>query len=652
MRHFVVRLSASPRLVLAPGKTRASHSPEEACPRGVLEAPRAILGASGCMARVLLRGCLAMNAQSEPFANNQTLHAWIQAIAQHTQPARIHICDGSEEERATIERSMVAVGSLTELDPKLHPRSFLCRSDPTDVARTEHLTFISTPQRQEVGPTNNWMSHDEAQQRVWPLFEGAMQGRTMYVVPYLMGPAGSRFSRVGIEITDSPYVVLNLRIMTRMGQLALSYAGAAKDVVRGVHSLGDLSPERRFIVHFPENLEIWSIGSGYGGNALLSKKCHALRIASVQARQEGWLAEHMLILGLTNPQGRTHYVAAAFPSACGKTNLAMLVPALPGWKVDTVGDDICWMHPEPDGRLWAINPENGMFGVAPGTSLKTNPNAMQALGHDVIFTNVALRGGRRVWWEGQSKLDDHERLEDWRGASWTAQTATAPAAHPNSRFTAPLRQCPSATGSFDLATGVPISAIIFGGRQSKLAPLVYEARNWRHGVYVGATMVSETTAAATGAVGVARHDPMAMLPFCGYNMGDYFAHWLNIGTTLHRTPKIFHVNWFRTGDDGKFLWPGFGDNIRVLQWILERVDGTAAVREAAIGLLPHEDAIDLSGMALPKGRMAQLLAIDSGAWLENAGRTAEFLGRFEGRLPGDLLFEHRALVKRLQGPRL
>jgi len=584
---------------------------------------------------------------NEPLATNRALRAWIQAIADHTQPARIHYCDGSDEERAALEREMVAAGSLIELDPETHPRSFLHRSDPTDVARTEHLTFISTPRPEDAGPTNNWMSQEDAQQRVWPLFMGAMKGRTMYVVPYLMGPAGSRFSRVGVEITDSPYVVLNLRIMARMGRVALERLGQSEGFVRGVHSLGDLSPERRFIVHFPETLEIWSIGSGYGGNALLSKKCHALRIASVQARQEGWLAEHMMILGLTSPKGRTHYVAAAFPSACGKTNLAMLVPTLPGWKVETIGDDICWMHPGEDGRLWAINPENGMFGVAPGTNQKTNPNAMQSLGHDVIFTNVALRAGRRVWWEGMSTLDEHELVEDWRGNTWTATGATSPAAHPNSRFTAPLRQCPSAMGSFELFTGVPISAIIFGGRRSKIGPLVYEARSWQHGVYVGATMVSETTAAATGAVGVPRNDPMAMLPFCGYHMGDYFAHWLAVGAKLRRAPKIFHVNWFRTGDDGRFLWPGFGDNIRVLQWILDRVDGAAAARDAAIGYLPHEESIDLSGMSFPRERLFQLFAVDGGAWLQEAGRALEFLGRFAGRMPDGLLAEHHALVKRL-----
>jgi phosphoenolpyruvate carboxykinase (GTP) len=464
-----------------------------------------------------------------------------------------------------------------------------------------------------------------------------------------MGPVGSRYSRVGVEITDSPYVVLNLRIMTRMGRQALEHLGQSEHFVRGVHSLGDLSPDRRFIVHFPGTSEIWSIGSGYGGNALLSKKCHALRIASVQAKNEGWLAEHMLILGLTNPQGETHYVAAAFPSACGKTNLAMLVPNLSGWKVDTVGDDICWMHPGEDGRLWAINPESGMFGVAPGTSVKTNPNAMRSLSHDVIFTNVALRADHQVWWEGMSKLGEHEFVEDWKGTTWTARNAVAPAAHPNSRFTVPLAQCPSASGSFNVATGVPISAIIFGGRRAKLAPLVYEARSWRHGVYVGATMVSETTAAATGAIGIARNDPMAMLPFCGYNMGDYFAHWLSVGKKLPRAPKIFHVNWFRTGESGRFLWPGFGDNIRVLKWILDRVDGTAATRETPIGLLPHEDAIDLSGMDFPKERLFELLAVDGSAWLEEAARTRAFLGRFGSHLPRGLLTEHRSLLQRLQG---
>ncbi len=583
---------------------------------------------------------------SEVLPANQALRAWVQAVADHTQPKRIHYCTGSEAERAAIERELVAAGTLLALDPKVHPGSFLARSDPSDVARTEHLTFISTEHAVDAGPNNNWMSEADANKRVWPLFAGAMKGRTLYVVPYVMGPAGSGFSRVGVEITDSPYVVLNMRIMTRMGKVALDQLGNSDTFVRGLHSLGDLSPDRRFIVHFPQRREIWSIGSGYGGNALLSKKCHALRIASVQAREEGWLAEHMLILGLTSAEGRTHYVAAAFPSACGKTNLAMLVPSLPGWKVDTVGDDICWMQPGADGRLWAVNPEYGMFGVAPGTSLKTNPNAMHSLSHDVIFTNVALREGQRAWWEGMSKLDDHEVLQDWRGAAWRPGSTTT-AAHPNSRFTVALRQCPSTTDTYELSTGVPISAIIFGGRRSKLAPLVYEARSWRHGVYVGATMVSETTAAATGAVGVPRNDPMAMLPFCGYNMGDYFGHWLNLEKKLTRAPKIFHVNWFRTGDDGRFLWPGFGDNVRVLKWILERVDGTATAQDAAIGLVPQRDAIDVRGLDLSSDQLFQLLAVDGGAWLQEAGRALEFLGRFGQRLPAALLDEHASLVKRL-----
>jgi phosphoenolpyruvate carboxykinase (GTP) len=593
----------------------------------------------------------AMIADPLPVPLNQALRNWVHATASYTQPARVHWCDGSEEERVAIERAMVASRSLLELGSDIHPRSFLHRTDPSDVARTEQLTFICTSRQEEVGPTNNWMSGKDAQARVWPLFAGAMKGRTMYVVPYLMGPVGSPYSRVGVEITDSPYVVLNLRIMTRMGRRALAQLGTSEQFVRGMHSLGDLSPDKRFIVHFPDAQEIWSIGSGYGGNALLSKKCHALRIASVQAKNEGWLAEHMLVLGVTSPEGHTHYVAAAFPSACGKTNLAMLVPNLPGWKIDTVGDDICWMHPGEDGRLWAINPESGMFGVAPGTSLQTNSNAMRALTHDAIFTNVALRSRGRVWWEGMSQLAEGEVLDDWRGDPWTRSAANGPAAHPNARFTVALGQCPSASGTFDSAHGVPISAIIFGGRRAKLAPLVYETRDWRHGVYVGATMVSETTAAASGSVGVVRNDPMAMLPFCGYNMADYFAHWLAIGKSLSRPPKIFHVNWFRAGDGGRLLWPGFGDNIRVLKWILDRVEGRTAAREVAIGLLPHEKDIDISGMDLPQPRLGELLNLDTAAWKNEASRSLEFLGQFGERLPEDLLTEHRLLVQRLQACR-
>ncbi|MEY4583479.1 MAG: High confidence in function and specificity [Pseudomonadota bacterium] len=577
---------------------------------------------------------------------NDALREWVLNIAAYTKPDRIHYCDGSEAERATLVNKMCADGSLIPLSEEAHPRSYLHRSNTNDVARTEHLTFISTSDPSTVGPTNNWLSLSEAESRVWPLFSGCMTGRTMYVVPYLLGPAGSPFSRVGVQLTDSPYVVANLRIMTRMGAVAMDAIHDTGEFVRGVHSLGDLSPERRYIVHFPENATIWSIGSGYGGNALLSKKCHSLRIASVQARREGWLAEHMLIVGITNPQGAKHYIAAAFPSACGKTNLAMLVPTLPGWKIETVGDDICWMHIGDDGRLWAINPEAGMFGVAPGTSAQTNPNAMRALQHDVIFTNVALRADGTSWWEGKSPLRTREILQDWRGEAWTNAFNT-PAAHPNSRFTVALHQCPSVTGSFEDTQGVPISAIVFGGRRAKTVPLVYEARTWAHGVYMGASMLSETTAAATGAVGVPRHDPMAMLPFCGYNMGDYFRHWLEIGGKLRNPPKIFHVNWFRTDGTGKYLWPGFGENIRVLDWIIRRIQGTTEARTTLIGRVPSEGSINLEGLDLSPDSITQLFDIDPSAWLNEANRTLDFLAQFKSQLPSALLNEHQLLMARI-----
>ena len=577
---------------------------------------------------------------------NESLHDWIETIATHTQPARIHYCDGSESEHSALIREMCADRTLIPLHAERQPRSYLHRSNPNDVARTEHLTFISTPHASDAGPTNNWMSPAEAHTRVWPLFRGCMKGRTMFVVPYLMGPVESPFSRVGVELTDSPYVVANLRTMTRMGDVAMRALGASKDFVRGIHSLGDLSPERRYIVHFPESSTIWSIGSGYGGNALLSKKCHALRIASVQARKEGWLAEHMLIVGVTNPQGVKHYVAAAFPSACGKTNLAMLVPSLPGWTIETVGDDICWMHVGNDGRLWAINPEAGMFGVAPGTSLQTNPNAMRALAHDTIFTNVALESDGTPWWEGKTELAPGAVLTDWRGEPWTA-AASGPAAHPNSRFTVALGQCPSVTGSFEDPRGVPISAIVFGGRRSDTVPLVYEARTWSNGVYIGASMVSETTAAATGATGVPRHDPMAMLPFCGYNMGDYFQHWLRVGARLRNPPKIFHVNWFRRDGSGRYLWPGFGENIRVLDWILRRVEGSAEARTTPIGHVPAEHSLNLAGLTLSPDTVRGLLEVEPSAWLLEANRTLDFLAKFTTRLPSGLLNEHQLLMARL-----
>jgi phosphoenolpyruvate carboxykinase (GTP) len=579
-------------------------------------------------------------------SKNRALAQWVQQTADHATPASVHWCTGSDDEYRSLIEGMVEAKTLLPLNPSTHPGSYLHRSDSTDVARTEHLTYISTPEPKDAGPTNNWMSRQEAVERVWPLFAKAMSGRVMYVVPYLMGPAGSPYSRVGVQLTDSPYVAASLRIMTRMGRVALQALGDSSDFVRGLHSLGDLSPQRRFIVHFPNAKAIWSIGSGYGGNALLSKKCHALRIASVEARSAGWLAEHMLIAGITNPHGEKHYVAAAFPSACGKTNLAMLVPTLPGWKVETVGDDICWMHVGEDGRLWAVNPEAGMFGVAPGTSAKTNPNALAALTHDVIFTNVGLRADQTPWWEGLPGPSDEETVTDWRGNPWSKRAGDT-AAHPNSRFTVSLKQCPSVSPALEDPRGVPISAIIFGGRRAKLTPLVYESFSWNHGVYVGATMVSETTAAATGAVGVPRHDPMAMLPFCGYNMGDYFGHWISIGKKLRDPPKIFHVNWFRTDDQGELLWPGFGDNIRVLDWVLRRTSGAAGTRSTPIGLVPDDRALDLNGLDVTPQRIAQLLHVDWAAWSEECTRGRNFLAKFADRTPRELLVECAALRARL-----
>jgi phosphoenolpyruvate carboxykinase (GTP) len=578
---------------------------------------------------------------------NKELSDWVNSVASFTKPERVSFCDGGVIEARMLEERMVADGTLLRLNESSNPRSFLHRSHPSDVARTEKLTFICTESQDDAGPTNNWMAPANAESDIWPRFEGSMRGRTMYVVPYLMGPSESPYSRVGVELTDSPYVAASLRIMTRMGDVALRHLGGSSKFVKGIHSLGDLSPARRFIVHLPKRRTIWSIGSGYGGNALLSKKCHALRIASVEARDEGWLAEHMMIVGITNPKGVKHYIAAAFPSACGKTNLAMLVPSLPGWQVETVGDDICWMHVGDDGRLWAINPEAGFFGVAPGTSTKTNPNAIAAVSRDTIFTNVALTQGGAPWWEGLRPLKEDETLTDWRGNPWTP-TSGEPAAHPNSRFTVAAEQCPTVGRGFLEAKGVPISAILFGGRRAQLTPLVYEARDWAHGVYVGATLVSETTAAATGEVGVPRNDPMAMLPFCGYNMGDYFAHWLSIGRRLTRPPRVFQVNWFRTDRNGRFLWPGFGENIRVLDWILRRVDGADGGTQTPLGCVPRPDAMDLGGLGIDSDRYAALAAVDPGAWLEEADRNSAFLRRFGDRLPAVIQKEHDNLIDRLR----
>ncbi len=572
------------------------------------------------------------------------LNLWVQEVAQLTQPDAIHWCDGSENERRELEALMVERGDLLPLNPQTHPDCFLHRSHPSDVARVEHLTFVCTRHRDDAGPNNNWMAPADAHAKMDALFAGCMRGRTMYVVPYCMGPIDSPYSRCGVEITDSPYVVANMRIMTRMGSPALARIEREGRFVRGLHSVGELDPERRFIMHFPEEFLIQSYGSGYGGNALLGKKCHALRIASWQAREEGWLAEHMLIVGIQNPQGQTHYVAAAFPSACGKTNLAMLIPpeTHPGWKVWTVGDDICWLHPGPDGRLYAINPESGFFGVAPGTSHTTNRNAVNTLGHDAIFTNVAVTADNRPWWEG---LSDERPIKDWQGRDY--DPANGPAAHPNSRFTVSMRQCPSFTPEADNPNGVPISAIIFGGRRESLVPLVFEARDWSHGVLVGASMASETTAAATGAVGVVRRDSMAMKPFCGYNFADYFGHWLSFNERLTHLPKIFHVNWFRKDENGKFLWPGFGDNLRVLQWIIGRCTGQADAMETPIGYLPRREDLDLRGLEHLNGALDKLLAVDAEGWRREAAEIGGYLQSFGDRVPAPLWQEHAKLSSAL-----
>jgi phosphoenolpyruvate carboxykinase (GTP) len=570
---------------------------------------------------------------------------WVDEMARQTRPERVVWCDGSQAESDRLLEGMLADGTLGRLHPVQAPGCTLHRSHPSDVARTEHLTFICAPRAEDAGPTNNWMAPAEARERVWPLFDGVMQGRTMYVVPYVMGPLGSPFSKVGVEVTDSAYVVANMRIMTRMGAAALEQLGGSEEFVPGLHSTGDLSPDRRYIAHFPQERAIWSVGSGYGGNALLGKKCFALRIAGTMARDQGWMAEHMLILELTLPDGERHYIAAAFPSACGKTNLAMLVSPLEalGYKVRTVGDDIAWLRPGPDGRLWAVNPEAGFFGVVPGTGPETNPNAMATISHDTIFTNVAVTPDGVPWWEGKDKTPPADLL-DWQGKPWDRR---GKAAHPNARFTAPARQCPSMSARWEDPQGVPLSAIVFGGRRARVAPLVFQTRDWEHGVFVGATMGSETTAAATGQVGVVRRDPMAMLPFCGYNMGDYFTHWLRMGRTLRQPPAIFHVNWFRTGGDGRYLWPGFGENLRVLLWIIERVKGRGRAVETPVGLVPTPEALNLDGLDLSRADVEQLLRVDRDEWAAEVPEIRAFFDRFGGRLPAELGRALEALAHQL-----
>lgn len=568
--------------------------------------------------------------------SNKTLSDWVARVAQHTQPERIHWCDGSDVEYRELVKGMLASGMLSELNQITHPDCYLHRSNPQDVARVEHLTFICTRNCDDAGPNNHWMDPNEAHVKIDALFAGCMRGRTLYVVPYCMGPIDSPLARCGVEITDSPYVVANMKIMTRMGTAALKRIKKEGNFVRGLHSIGDLNPERRFIMHFPEELSIKSFGSGYGGNALLGKKCHALRIASWQARTEGWLAEHMLIVGIQNPQGEMRYVAAAFPSSCGKTNLAMLIPPAShsDWKVWTVGDDICWMHLREDGRLWAINPEAGYFGVVPGTNPKTNKNAFDMITHDTIFTNVAVTSDNQPWWEG---LKTGAPALNWKGEPY--HQGHGPAAHPNSRFTVAAKQNPSYSPHAEDPYGVPISAIIFGGRRAEMTPLVYEARDWTHGVLLGAGAASETTAAATGQVGVVRRDPMAMKPFCGYNFADYWNHWLTFGARSKRLPKIFHVNWFRQGPDGKFLWPGFGENLRVLRWILDRCDGKAQAVSTPIGFLPTVGAIDTHDLDVNADTMATLLAVDRTKWLGEMRALREYFQGYGTRMPTKLLEE-------------
>ncbi|TQJ32798.1 phosphoenolpyruvate carboxykinase (GTP) [Microbacterium sp. SLBN-146] len=587
------------------------------------------------------------------------LTAWVDDIAALTQPDRIHWVDGSRAENDALLRQMVEDGTLIKLNPEWRPGSYLARSHPSDVARTEARTFIASEREEDAGPTNNWAAPDDIRSTITPLFAGSMKGRTMYVVPFSMGAVGGPLSHIGVQITDSPYAVASIEVMTRVGTDVLREIAGGAPWVKTVHSVGaPLEPgqksdawpcnDEKYIVHFPETLEVWSYGSGYGGNAILAKKCFALRIASVIGRDEGWLAEHMLLIRVIDPAGRRYHVAAAFPSACGKTNLAMLKPTIPGWRVETLGDDIAWLRPGEDGRLWAINPEAGFFGVAPGTGESTNQTAVETLWGNTIFTNVALRPDGDVWWEGLTDEAPAE-LTDWQGNPWTPAMGR-PAAHPNSRFTVSAAQCPQIAADWDSPEGVPLDAILFGGRRATNVPLVVEATDWTHGVFLGSTISSERTAAAEGTVGELRRDPFAMLPFCGYNMADYFGHWLKIGQKLRfdRAPRVFQVNWFRKGSDGRFLWPGFGDNARVIDWIIRRIEGEVPGIDSAIGRLPRAEDLDIEGIAVTDADMAELFAIDPASWLREADLTEEFFQTFEGRVPAPLWAELAALRYRLQ----